>query len=208
MRKILLLLMLTISLSLSATSKDTLNAVTMVSYEQGVYDLEGTLALRNNTNKDIHNVTFRITYLDMKGNPLDYEDYSSEVEIAPGMTKKVNITAYESTREYSYYLSEDVPDYAHKFKIKFELTGYNTPEVTDGDAYYYKAGWISALLVFGFLFVIGLYIGLYALVAVMAKRRHRNAAIWLFLSLFGTPLIAIIVLLCIGDADNSFENEM
>ena len=36
MRKILLLLMLTISLSLSATSKDTLNAVTMVSYEQGV----------------------------------------------------------------------------------------------------------------------------------------------------------------------------
>ena len=30
MRKILLLLMLTISLSLSATSKDTLNAVTMV----------------------------------------------------------------------------------------------------------------------------------------------------------------------------------
>ena len=173
MRKILLLLMLTISLSLSATSKDTLNAVTMVSYEQGVYDLEGTLALRNNTNEDIHNVTFRITYLDMKGNPLDYEDYSSEVEIAPGMTKKVNITAYESTREYSYYLSEDVPGYAHKFKIKFELTGYNTPEVTDGDAYYYKAGWIIALLVFGFLFVIGLYIGLYALVAVMAKRRHQ-----------------------------------
>ena len=100
--------------------------------------------------------------LDISGepNPLDYEDYSSEVEIAPGMTKKVNITAYESTREYSYYLSEDVPDYAHKFKIKFELTGYNTPEVTDGDAYYYKAGWIIALLVFGFLFVIGLYIGL------------------------------------------------
>ena len=32
--------MLTISLSLSATSKDTLNAVTMVSYEQGVGDLE------------------------------------------------------------------------------------------------------------------------------------------------------------------------
>ena len=74
--------MLTISLSLSATSKDTLNAVTMVSYEQGVGDIEGTLALRNNTNEDIHNVTFRITYLDMKGNPLDYEDYSSEVEIA------------------------------------------------------------------------------------------------------------------------------
>ena len=58
-------------------------------------------------------------------------------------------------------------------KIKFELTGYNTPEVTDGDAYYYKAGWIIALLIFGFLFVIGLYIGLYALVAVMAKRRHQ-----------------------------------
>lgn len=91
--------MLAVSLSLSATSKDTLNAVTMVSYEQRWLDLEGTLALKNNTNEDIHNVTYRITYLDMKGNALDYEVFSSNIEIAPGMTRKVNIPAYEHDRD-------------------------------------------------------------------------------------------------------------
>lgn len=40
---ILVVLMLSISLSISATSKDTLNAVTMVSYEQGWLDRHGTL---------------------------------------------------------------------------------------------------------------------------------------------------------------------
>ena len=69
--------MLSISLSISATSKDTLNAVTMVSYEQGWLDRHGTLALKNNTQTDIHNVTYRITYLDMQGRALDYEEFSA-----------------------------------------------------------------------------------------------------------------------------------
>ena len=55
MKKLLFMLMLITSLSVSATSKDTLNAVTMVSYEQGWIDTKGTLALKNNTNEDIHN---------------------------------------------------------------------------------------------------------------------------------------------------------
>ena len=217
MKKILLLLMLTLTLSVSATSTDTLNAVTMVSYEQGWLDDKGTLALKNNTNEDIHNVTFRITYLDMKGNALDYEDYSSEVEIAPGMTRKVNITAYEHDRSYSYYRSEARLDMSHKFKIRFKLIGYNTteeeasetPPVDDsaspnGNAN--DAKWIVGLLIFGFIFIIGIYLGMYALVAIMAKRRNRNAALWIIISLFGTPLIAIVVLLCLGDADDSYED--
>ena len=42
------------------------NDITMVSYEQSWLDSEGTIALKNNTNKEIHNVVFQITYLDMK----------------------------------------------------------------------------------------------------------------------------------------------
>ena len=41
MKKLLFMLMLITSLSVSATSKDTLNAVTMVSYEQGWIDTKG-----------------------------------------------------------------------------------------------------------------------------------------------------------------------
>lgn len=127
------MLLLIITLGVSATSTDTLNAVTMVSYEQRWLDHEGTLALKNNTNKDIHHVSFRITYLDMDGNPLDYEDYSKKTSIAPGMTKKVNIPAYECDRHYSYYLSEAVPGNPHKFKIRFELTGFDAPKKASGN---------------------------------------------------------------------------
>ncbi len=222
MRKILLLLMLTLTLSVSATSRDTLNAVTMVSYEQGWLDDTGALALKNNTEEDIHNVSFRITYLDMKGNALDYEDYSSEVEIAPGMTKKVNITAYEHGRGYSYFRSEARPGMPHRFKIRFKLTGYNTAEIntteeeasdtysiadsTSANGVTNEAKWVAGLIIFGFILIICIYVGMYGLVAIMAKRRHRNAIIWIFISLIGTPLIVIVVLLCLGDADDSYED--
>ena len=210
--------MLITSLSVSATSKDTLNAITMVSYEQGWIDSKGTLALKNNTNEDIHNITYRITYLDMKGRALDYKDLTSDIEIAPGLTKKVNINAYEHDRGYSYYLSEADYSNPQRFKIKFELIGYNTDEPTyerasATDSYltetdsnlpdFFATSGIAIIiaLIIG-VFVLGIYVGMYVLVAVMANKRHRNAALWGLVSLFATPLLTIIILLCIGE-DNS-----
>ena len=109
-----------------AQDKGLSNAVTMVSYEQGWLDSRGTLALKNNTNEGIHNVSFQITYLDMSGNPLDYEVYTKDIEIAPGMTRKVDIPAYEYDRSYHYYKSENRPGGSPSFKVKFELKDYNT----------------------------------------------------------------------------------
>ena len=94
-----------------ALPKGKVDAVTMESYEQNWDDNVGTIALKNNTNQDIYNVTFQLTYLDMSGKQLDYEEFSQNVNIAPGMTKKINITAYESSRDYSYYKSE--AEYLH-----------------------------------------------------------------------------------------------
>lgn len=216
MKKLLFMLMLITSLSVSATSKDTLNAVTMVSYEQGWIDTKGTLALKNNTNEDIHNITYRITYLDMKGRALDYKDLTSDIEIAPGLTKKVNINAYEHDRGYSYYLSEAAYSNPQRFKIKFELIGYNTPDeptyehasatssyLTETDSNLHGSCATSEFaiiiaLIIG-IFVLGIYVGMYVLVAVMANKRHRNAALWVLVSLFATPLLTIIILLCIGE---------
>ena len=215
MRRLLTILMLAISLSMSATSKDTLNAVTMVSYEQGWLDNEGTLALKNNTNEDIFNVTFRITYLDMKGNALDYEEYTSEMDVAPGMTKKVNIPAYEHERNYSYYSSEASLSHPHRFKIKFEVTAYNTPEeenslpdfgglpTSEEPFFNARIAFIIAILA---LLALGAYVGMYVLVAVMANRRNRNAALWVLVSIFATPLLAIIILLCVGKQYNPYDD--
>lgn len=238
MKKIISLLLLTIIFSLPATSKDTSDAVTMVSYEQGFMDNEGTLALRNNTDEDIHNVSFRITYLNMKGVALDYKDFSLKVNIAPGMTKKADIPAYEHDRYYSYYLSEAHPINPHRFKIKFDLKGYNAPTVTSGiskkasaahgnevdtlitssdyDTYTdieesstdNKDDFPFAVIgvIVAALFVIGIYIGIYVLVAMMANKRDRNVALWVLVAFFATPVLAIIILLCLGKKHNEYED--
>ena len=212
-------------MSIGATDKADLNdAVSMVSYEQRWLDYNGTIALKNNTDTDIHNVNFIITYLDMSDQPLDYEEYTVEVDIAPGMTKKVDIPAYEHDRSYSYYKSEASPSEPHRFKIKYELKGYNiqNPDKVisdDEDLSIYdenfeptdfhpqdNIGWYVFLVIIVSLFILGIGIGLYVLVAVMAKKRNRNVVLWILLSLVGTPLLMIIILLCIGDADDDSDN--
>ena len=111
--------------AMSATGNNKGNAVSMISYEQNWNDYEGTLALKNNTNEEIHNVTFRVTYLNMDDTPINYEDFAMEVNILPGMTKEINIPAYKKGKKYSYFESEDLYS-SKKFKIKYETIGYNT----------------------------------------------------------------------------------
>ena len=63
---------------------------------------------------------------------------------------------------------------------------------------------LSSLIVM-FIIVLSIYVGLYVLVALMAKRRNRSAALWVIVSLLATPLLAIIILLCIGKS-NYYNN--
>ena len=215
MKRILLVLMLFASLCLSAKNEKALQTVTMVDYEQRWLDHEGTLALRNNTDNTIRRVKFRITYLDMNGTPLDYRDFSESVDIAPGMTKKVDVEAYEHSRFYSYYKSEGNSD-GKKFKIKFQLSGYDYDAEAAADtlsndyenlasAYY---GGLTTFAVTGILLLIlfiGVYVGMYILVACMARNRFRDPAVWVLVSIFATPLLVIVILLALGKDYNSRE---
>ncbi len=49
---------------------------------------------------------------------------------------------------------------------------------------------------------LSIVIGLYVLVAVMAKNRHREVALWVLLSFLASPVLIMIILLCIGDDEN------
>lgn len=218
MKKYLFYLMLLVALSVHATSKDTVNALRMASYEQTWSDNQGTLALKNNTKHTIYNVRYRLTYFDMKGNPMDYKDFYTEIEIAPGMTKKVNVEGYECDRNYSYYLSEACPSHPKKFKISYETLAYNQTEEScvqlNTDALLTKESPISEMddeplhftyhsnvvMVIIMLFVLAGYVGFYVLVAIMAQRRNRSAALWLLLSFIATPILVILILLVIGKA--------
>lgn len=186
--------MLLVALSVHATSKDTVNALRMVSYEQTWLDRQGTLALKNNTKHTIYNVRYRLTYFDMKGNPMDYKDFYTEIEIAPGMTKKVNVEGYECDRNYSYYLSEAYPDHPKKFKVCYETLTYNHTEPL------HFAYHSNVLMIIIMLFVLAGYVGFYVLVATMAQRRNRSVALWLLLSFIATPILVILILLVIGKA--------
>ena len=209
MRRIIVLFLIAFPLCAFAASEDASDAVSMVSYEQGWLDVKGTLALRNNTDETVRNVTYQIKYLDMNGKDLDYEKYTTKVDIAPGMTKKVDIPAYEHDRHYSFYTSEASISEPRKFKISFEVISYNDDlsaddEVLDEDGRSLNFGLNgggSMASVIMLLIIIGVCVGLYVLVAQMAKRRNRNAALWVLVSLFATPVLAIILLLCIGPRD-------
>ena len=106
------------------TSLDSM-AVTMVRYEQNWNDTDGTLSLRNHTKQIIRNVRFRLCYFDMSGTLLDYKDYyKTNIDIAPSMTRRVDIPAFEARRNYSYYKSTSLYD-DRRFNISFKLLGYN-----------------------------------------------------------------------------------
>ena len=202
-----------------AANKDLEKDITMVSYEQSWLDSRGTLALKNNSSEEVKNIVFWITYLDMSGKELDYEEFSRRVSIAPGMTKKLDIPAYEHSRNYHYYKTKD--EFGHPaFKINFKLKDYNVDEETeesidevpfdrfDNDrstgSRYERLYFIIAIV--GLLFFIGITVGLYVLVAVMAQKRNRSVVVWILLSLIATPLLMIIILLAIGKNENYIEN--
>ena len=200
-----------------AANKDLEKDITMVSYEQGWVEISGALALKNDSSEVIKNVTFLITYLDMSGNELDYQEFTRRVSIASGMTKKLDIPAYEHSRNYHYYKTKD--DYGHPaFKIKFQLKDYNVEEEAvesiddntfstyDYDRSSGNEGLFMIAFIIGLLFVIGITVGLYVLVAVMAQKRNRSVVVWVLLSLLATPLLMIVILLAIGKNENYIEN--
>ena len=199
---IIILSLLSITRNDNALFGQESTAVDMVSYEQSWLDTKGTIALKNNTVEDIHNVSFLLEYLDMDGNPMDYKIFSYDIDIAPGMTKKLDIPAYEYGRSYHYYKSEAGHNHP-AFKLRYELKGYNVIPNNNSDndhAFSHKrdalnnrnAGLASILML---IVLLGIFVGMYALVAVMAQKRNRNPAIWILVSIFSTPILACIILL-------------
>lgn len=127
----------------------------------------------------------------------------------------MNVPAYEHERNYSYYTSEAVPGRPHRFKIKFEVTAYNTPDVENSSSILGSSqtndvpdnnSGIFIICMVVALLALGAYVGMYILVAVMANRRNRNAAVWVLVSIIATPLLAIIILLCLGKQYNPYDD--
>ncbi len=195
-----------------AASSDSLSAVAFESYVQGEYDSEAAISLKNNTRQQIHSVSFRLTYFNMADKPLDYKDYTVDVEIEPGLTKQVSIPAYQHERQYSYYQSSrSYTEYSKKFKVQYKLLGYNQKAKTEVAESHDEAdddmtvvlqifSWIAKSFGLVCLFMLIVSVLLFILVGVEAKRLNRAVTPWVLISFFITPIVSLILLLIVGES--------
>ena len=204
-RYVIALLCLALSSVASAANDKATEPVTAGTYEHDPGLSDAYIGLKNNTNYAIKSLSFQISYFDMDGNQLDYEDFNTHTAIEPGLAK-------EPLRQ-SWYMRD--------FKIKFRLKEVNGKEV-NGDwqipskdkdiepttrpanppippAYERTSGFSGLMMVIIMgIPLLGILAGLYVLVASMAKRRNRSAALWVIIALVSTPVLAAVILLCIG----------
>lgn len=117
-----------------------------------------------------------------------------------------------------------MPGGSPAFKIKFQLKEYNVEEnrIEEADDYnlyneydyrhdtvnrneglYFIIAIVIAIV--AILFAIGVSVGLYILVAVMAQKRNRSVVVWVLLSLLASPLLMIIILFVIGKNEDYIE---
>lgn len=222
MKKLFLFILLIVQVAFASAAD---NEVSMVSYEQNWLDGQGTIALKNNTDKEVTSVSFMITYLDMNGNQLDYKEFKKSVNIKPGLTKKINIEAYEHSRNYSYYKSEAAFSNPKKFDVKYKLLSVNFyNKVENGQTTRSKNNVITEgfekgiseqeeteseegnyIYMFVLMFALTAYLGLFALIAAMANNRNRSAIGWVVFALFFNPIITIIILSIIGESSSDKE---
>ena len=116
------------SASAQSSSSKAVSAITMAKYVHDWGDRDASVNFKNHLDKTITSITGRMVYYDMKGEMLDYQDFTTTITIAPKMVKTVSLQGYGYNENYAYYRHSRVLYDERVYKVKFELISYKTKE--------------------------------------------------------------------------------
>jgi hypothetical protein len=116
------------SASAQSSSSKSVSAITMTKYVHDWGDRDASVNFKNHLDKTITSITGRMVYYDMKGEMLDYQDFTTTITIAPKMVKTVSLKGYGYNENYAYYRHSRVLYDERVYKVKFELISYKTKE--------------------------------------------------------------------------------
>lgn len=116
------------SASAQSSSSKAVSAITMAKYVHDWGDRDASVNFKNHLDKTITSITGRMVYYDMKGEMLDYQDFTTTITIAPKMVKTVSLKGYGYNENYAYYRHSKVLYDERVYKVKFELISYKTKE--------------------------------------------------------------------------------
>ena len=116
------------SASAQSSSSKAVSAITMTKYVHDWSDRDASVNFKNHLDKTITSITGRMVYYDMKGEMLDYQDFTTAITIAPKMVKTVSLKGYGYNENYAYYRHSKVLYDERVYKVKFELISYKTKE--------------------------------------------------------------------------------
>ena len=116
------------SASAQSSSSKSVSAITMTKYVHDWSDRDASVNFKNHLDKTITSITGRMVYYDMKGEMLDYQDFTTAITIAPKMVKTVSLKGYGYNENYAYYRHSKVLYDERVYKVKFELISYKTKE--------------------------------------------------------------------------------
>lgn len=116
------------SASAQSSSSKSVSAITMAKYVHDWGDRDASVNFKNHLDKTITSITGRMVYYDMKGEMLDYQDFTTTITIAPKMVKTVSLKGYGYNENYAYYRHSRVLYDERVYKVKFELISYKTKE--------------------------------------------------------------------------------
>ena len=114
--------------SAQSSSSKAVSAITMTKYVHDWSDRDASVNFKNHLDKTITSITGRMVYYDMKGEMLDYQDFTTAITIAPKMVKTVSLKGYGYNENYAYYRHSSVLYDERVYKVKFELISYKTKE--------------------------------------------------------------------------------